>query len=419
MRVLLSIAAAGVVVTAFSVRYVSGALYVPPPPPAAPPTIEDATPKLITVHLPIGNGDTLDQILARADVDPNTRFEMLNAFNQAYSVRRVRPGRDLLVTLRADTREVNSLEYVADADSEVVLHRYGGISEAKLVEVPGTIKTVPVCATLEGSLFETVDRAGEDPQLALLVADIFSFDIDFYRDAQAGDEFCILVEKKFYDNGQPPTYKRVLAAQYNNAGTMYDAYRFASDGGSGQFFTGDGRSLRSAFLRSPLAFDARVSSHFSYSRLHPVLHTRRAHLGTDYAAPTGTPVRAVASGRVAVSSYTSGNGNYVSVNHADGYRTMYLHFSRRLVKAGQHVEQGQTIGLVGSTGLASGPHVDIRISKNGKFMDWERLRAPRTVTLSSQQKESFGLERDRLKALMEAALKSPQVASNRTASSGF
>ena len=226
-------------------------------------------------------------------------------------MRRVQPGRDLLMTRRADTDEVDSLEYVADADNEVVLHRFGGVSEAELVEIPGTIKAVPVCATLEGSLFETVDRAGEDPQLALLVADIFSFDIDFYRDAQPGDEFCILVEKKFYDNGQPPTYKRVLAAQYNNAGTMYDAYRFASDGGSGEFFTSDGRALKSAFLRSPLAFDARVSSHFSRARLHPVLHTTRPHLGTDYAAPTGTPVRAVASGRVAVSGYTAGNGNYV------------------------------------------------------------------------------------------------------------
>ncbi len=416
---ILGFAAAGVVITALSVRYVSGALYIPPPRPATPPTIEDATPKLVTVRLPIGNGDTLDQILARADIDPSTRFEMLDAFNQAYSVRRVQPGRDLLVTLRPDTKEVNSLEYVADADSEVVLHRYGGVSEAKLVEIPGTVKAVPVCATLEGSLFETVDRAGEDPQLALLVADIFSFDIDFYRDPQAGDQFCILVEKKFYDNGQPPTYKRVLAAQYNNAGTMYDAYRFSNDGGPGEFFTSDGHALKSAFLRSPLAFDARVSSHFSRSRLHPVLHTRRPHLGTDYAAPRGTPVRAVASGRVAISGYTAGNGNYVAINHADGYRTMYLHFSKRLVKTGQRVEQGQTIGLVGSTGLATGPHVDIRISKNGKFMDWEKLRAPRAVTLSSRQKEAFNQERDRLRAIMEAAQKPPQVASNPTGNVGF
>jgi len=417
--VLLSVAAVGLIVTAFSVPYASGALYIAPPPLPAPPTIADARPKLITVRLPIENGDTLDQILSRAGVDPNSRSEMLGAFNKAYSVRRVQPGRDLRMTLRAGTNEVDSLQYVADDDNEVVLHRVGDVSNAELVEIPGTIRAVPVCATLRGSLFETVDRAGEDPQLALLVADIFSFDIDFYRDAQPGDEFCILVEKKFYDNGQPPTYKRVLAAQYNNNGTMYDAYRFASNAGSGAFFTGDGRSLKSAFLRSPLAFDARVSSHFSHARMHPVLHTTRPHLGTDYAAPTGTPVRAVASGRVAVSGYSAGNGNYVAIDHADGYRTMYLHFSKCLVKAGQRVDQGQTIGLVGSTGLASGPHVDIRISRNGKFMDWERLRAPRTVALDSQQKESFGLERDRLKALMEAARKSSQVASNRTAAAGF
>ncbi len=418
-RVLLGFVAAGVVVTAFSVRYVSGALYIPPPPPASVPTAEDALPKLVTTRLPIGNGDTLDQILGRAGVSANARFEMLNAFNDAYSVRRVQPGRDLIMKRWDGTGEVDSLEYVADADHKVMLQRFDGVSEAELVEIPGTITAVPVCATLEGSLFETVDRAGEDPQLALLVADIFSYDLDFYRDPRAGDDFCILVEKKFYDNGQPPTYKRVLAAQYNNAGQMYDAYRFAADGGPGDFFTGDGRALQSAFLRSPLAFDARVSSHFSRSRLHPVLHTRRAHLGTDYAAPTGTPVRAVASGRVAISGYTAGNGNYVAIDHNDGYRTMYLHFSKRLVKAGQHVAQGQTIGLVGSTGLASGPHVDIRISKNGKFMDWEKIRAPRTVTLSAKQKEGFNVERDRLMAMMHAAPGSSQVAGNAAPASGL
>lgn len=382
--------------------YVSGALSVPPPPSAAAPRPDDAIPKLVTTRLPIGEGETLDEVLSRAGVDADTRFEMLGAFNEAFSVRRVRAGRELVLTRWDRTNEVDSLEYTVDADRKLVLQRFGGVSEATLVEIPGVIRPTPICATLEGSLFETVDRAGEDPQLALLVADIFAYDIDFYRQPQPGDRFCILVEKKFYDNGQPPTYKRVLAAEYNNAGAKFDAFLFSAGGEPGDYYTSDGRALKAAFLRSPLAFDARVSSHFSRNRFHPVLHVNRAHLGTDYAAPVGTPVRAVAAGRVSASAYSAGNGNYVAIDHADGYRTMYLHLSQRLVRAGQSVTQGQTIGKVGATGLASGPHLDLRISKNGVFMDWEKMRAPRTVTLSARQKEAFAAERDRLNALMQA-----------------
>jgi murein DD-endopeptidase MepM/ murein hydrolase activator NlpD len=411
-RAILGITAAGLLAALCAAGYASGAWSVPPPPPAPAPSLEDAMPKLVTTRLPIGEGDTLDEVLSRVGVDADTRFEILGAFNEAFSVRRVRAGRELLLTRWDRTNEVDSLEYVVDPDRKLVLQRFGGVSEASLVEIPGVVTPTPICATLEGSLFETVDRAGEDPQLALLVADIFAYDIDFYRQPQPGDRFCILVEKKFYDNGQPPTYKRVLAAEYNNAGAKFDAFYFSADGGSGDYYTSDGRALKAAFLRSPLAFDARVSSHFSRNRFHPVLHVNRAHLGTDYAAPVGTPVRAVAAGRVSASSYTSGNGNYVAIDHADGYRTMYLHLSQRLVRAGQSVAQGQTIGKVGATGLASGPHLDLRISRNGVFMDWERMRAPRTITLSARQKEAFGAERDRLNALMQSGWNRQQAAAD-------
>jgi murein DD-endopeptidase MepM/ murein hydrolase activator NlpD len=159
--------------------------------------------------------------------------------------------------------------------------------------------------------------------------------------------------------------------------------------------------LKSAFLRSPLEFDARISSRFSPNRLHPVLHVNRAHLGTDYAAPTGTPVRSVASGRVVFSALSGGSGNLITIEHNDGYRSQYLHLSRRLVKVGQRVAQGDRIGLVGSTGLATGPHLDMRISRNGKYMDWEKMRSPRTVSLNAAQKAQFLEERDRLVAMME------------------
>ncbi len=380
-----------------SVPLLRAALFVPPPPPPRPPSFEEAQAQRATFRLPLSAGDTLDSVLAEAGVDALSRQDILRAFNDAYDVRKVRAGRELLLTRYVQTGEVDSLEYITGADHKVVLTRDEGNMFGQLVEIPGVIRETRVCATLDGSLFLSMHRAGESPELAIRMAQIFEFDIDFYRDPQPGDRFCLLVEKKIYDNGQPPTYKRILAARYDNAGTKYDAFLFGEDGA---YYSSDGRSLKSAFLRSPLEFDARVSSRFSSSRLHPVLHTRRAHLGTDYAAPTGTPVRAVASGRVIFSGLSGGSGNLVTIQHNDGYQTQYLHLSRRLVSVDQRVSQGDRIGLVGSTGLATGPHLDMRISRNGKYMDWERMRSPRTVSLSPAQKQAFGAERDRLTAAM-------------------
>ncbi len=387
-----------------AVPYLAGALYVPPPPPPAAPLIE--TPHQTVDRVPIPEGSTMDQVLASAGLDATTRVEILNAFNSAYDVRKVRAGRDLLVTRWDKTGEIAGVEYVVDADHQVQLFRDNGISSAELVEIPGTVKLVPVCATLKDSLAATMDRAGESFTLAMMMADVLAFDIDFYRDPQPGDDFCLLVEKKFYENGQAPTYRRIVAARYNNAGHISDAYWFAdaTGDGKGSYFGGNGESLKAAFLRSPLEFDARVSSHFSGSRLHPVLHEVRAHYGTDYAAPTGTPVRAVADGKVVGAGMSGGSGNMVTIRHADGYQTQYLHLSKILVREGQSIEQGAHLGLVGATGLATGPHLDIRISRNGSYMNWEKMRAPRTVTLAGGMKDQFLAERDQMLGQMKTAL---------------
>lgn len=388
----------------FAVPYLTGALYVPPPPaPPAVPAYEE--PRQVTEHLAIQDGDTMDEILVAAGLDQATRAEIVGAFNHAYDIRKVRAGRELVLTRWAKTGEVASLEYTVDADHQVRLFRDNGVSEAEVVEIPGEVRAVPVCATLEGSLAATMDRAGESFLLAMMMADVLAFDIDFYRDPQLGDDFCLLVEKKFYQNGQAPTYRRILGARYNNSGRVSDAYYFSSnEDGKGAYFGGKGESLKSAFLRSPLEFDARVSSHFSSSRLHPVLHTVRAHNGTDYAAPTGTPVRSVAAGKVVGAGMSGGSGNMVTIRHDGGLQTQYLHLSRILVHVGQQVEQATRIGLVGQTGLATGPHLDIRISRNGSYMNWEKMRSPRTESLAGGVKEKFLQQRDRMLAQMNQAV---------------
>ncbi|MEO5922952.1 MAG: M23 family metallopeptidase [Bryobacteraceae bacterium] len=408
-RVILGFLVVGAMV---AVPYLTGALYVPPPlPKPAAPAFE--IPKQTVEHLPIHEGDTLDEILVAAGLDQAIRLELIAAFDAAYDIRKVRAGRELVLTRWEKTGEVASLEYGADADHEVRLFRTNGVSSAELIEIPGVVKEIPVCARLQDSLAATMDRAGESFLLAMMMADVLAFDIDFYRDPQPGDDFCILVEKKFYDNGQPPTYRRILGTRYNNAGHVADAYYFvdpASTDGKGAYYGSKGESLKAAFLRSPLEFDARVSSHFSMNRLHPVLHTVRAHYGTDYAAPTGTPVRAVAAGKVVGAGMSGGSGNLVTIRHDGGLQTQYLHLSRIMVKVGQMVDQGMRIGLVGMTGLASGPHLDIRISRNGSYLNWEKMRSPRTESLQGALKDLFSFERDRMIAMMDAVPKVPQVA---------
>ena len=394
-----------------AVPYLSGAFYVPPPPPPVAPAFE--APKQVVERLPISEGDNLEQILVNAGIDQALRLELIEAFDKAYDIRKVRAGRELVLTRWEKTREVASLEYTADADHQVRLFRTNGVSSAELVEIPGVVKQVPVCARLQDSLAETMERTGENFMLAMMMADVLAYDIDFYRDPQPGDDFCLVVEKKFYENGQAPTYRRILGARYNNAGHVADAYYFtdpASTDGKGAYYGSKGESLKSAFLRSPLEFDARVSSHFSMNRLHPVLHTVRAHYGTDYAAPTGTPVRAVAAGKIVGAGMSGGSGNLVTIRHNGGLQTQYLHLSRIFVKVGQQVEQGTRIGAVGMTGLASGPHLDIRISRNGSYLNWEKMRSPRTEGLTGKPLESFSFERDRMIAMMDTLPKVPQVA---------
>jgi murein DD-endopeptidase MepM/ murein hydrolase activator NlpD len=400
-----------------AVPYLAGALYVPPPPmPPPPPAFVE--PVQVVERLPIESGDTMDGVLARTVQDPGTRLELLNAFNDAFDVRKVRAGNELVVTKWQETGEVALLEYIADADHAVTVYRGNGVTTSEFAEIPGIVREVAICERLDTSLAASMDRAGESFLLAMMLAETLAYDIDFYRDPQPGDDFCVLVEKKFYDNGNPATYKRILGARYNNHGAVSSSFLFSTSDGKSSYYGPNGESHKAAFLRSPLEFDARISSHFSMSRLHPVLHTTRAHYGTDYAAPTGTPVRSVADGKVVSAGMSGGSGNLVTIRHDGGYQTQYLHLSKILVRAGQSVEQGTRIGLVGQTGLATGPHLDIRISKNGTYLNWEKLRSPKVVSLDGSQKQTFHVERDRMLALMNAAPKPAAPATLASASSG-
>ncbi len=374
-----------------------------PPDPAAAAVVAPQPPAFTTLELTFRRGDNLEALLIRAGIEQPARFQAITAIRKAFDVKKFRAGRKLTLT-RTASGELEALDYLIDADRQLRLSRSAESFTAAVVDVPGVIGRVTVRGTLRGSLFDSMTRAGERPELAIRMAEIFAWRLDFYKDPRPGDTFCLLVEKKYYANGTPPTYQRILAAEYNNAGTVYDAYLFPGPDGKPYYYSRDGSSLQSAFLRSPLKFSARVSSHFSYRRLHPILKVYRPHYGTDYAAPTGTPVYSVADGRVVFSGRSGGGGNVIKIRHANGFMTEYLHLSRRLVRVGQRVKQGQRIGLVGSTGLATGPHLDFRLLQHGRFKNFERLRLPPASKISPQQLPAFAAVRDRYRTQMETGL---------------
>jgi len=258
------------------------------------------------------------------------------------------------------------LRLTPDWRADVVLERRGEAILGRREPRPAERQLTVVQGTIRSSLFEAVDAAGESDDLALALADLFGWDIDFHREVQPGDTFSVLCERVRAD-GKIVAYGPIVAATYVNQGRAYTAFRFATVGAAPGYYDAQGRAVRKLFLRAPLKL-TRVTSRFSASRLHPVLGKRLPHWGVDYGAPVGTPVSVTADGTVGFVGYSGGRGNTVEVRHTGGYSTAYLHLSRFAsgMRPGARVEQGQVIGFVGSTGLSTGPHLDYRVTRQGR-----------------------------------------------------
>jgi murein DD-endopeptidase MepM/ murein hydrolase activator NlpD len=271
--------------------------------------------------------------------------------------------------------------------------------------------------TIEGSinreinsLSAAIDQAGERIELALGMAEIFSGEIDFNSDLQPGDSFRVLVERQTRE-GKLSGYGPILAAEFVNDNRNLRAIRFTPEGGSPGYYDENGRSLRRFFQRSPLKFVPQVTSGFSSRRMHPVLHTARAHRGVDYAAPPGAPVVSIAAGRVVSASFDNANGRMVRVRHSSGYESYYLHLSAFApgIKAGASISQGETIGRVGATGLATGPHLHYGLKKNGLFVNplQEHRNLPPGDPVPASAMARFTAERDRALAALGPAQTTP------------
>jgi murein DD-endopeptidase MepM/ murein hydrolase activator NlpD len=336
----------------------------PPPPVAAVP----ATPPASTLHeTALERRETLEGALVRSGIARAEAREMVAGLRGAVNMRRLRPGERLLVT-RAPGGAIEAVAYVPSALERHELRRDGDGWSVETQRTPVETRVVAVAGRLEDSLFASIERLGESAVLTAAFVRLFEWDVDFAADSLPGDGFRLLVEKR-YAAGELIGYGDILVAQYETAGRpVMTGVAFGGDDGQRQHFDADGRSVKKMFLRAPLDF-TRVTSGFSHARRHPILGGLRPHLAIDYGAPTGTPVRAVADGTVAAAGWSGGNGISVTLSHARGYQTMYNHLSAAVVRPGQRVRQRDVIGRVGATGLATGPHLDYRVSRNGQFVN--------------------------------------------------
>jgi len=316
------------------------------------------------------------------------------AAQHAFNLRQVRAGNTITVGRSVEGR-LREIDYKIDTDRMLKIVPEDRGFTAQITEIPSKTEITSVTGRVDDSLFNAVEDAGESAELALRLAQIFGYDLDFYTDPRRGDTFRIVLEKKKYSNGETAGYGRIFAAAYENAGKKYQALLFHDPAGRPGYYSADGKSQQKAFLRSPLKFGAPVTSHFSRARFHPILKTYRPHMGTDYGAPVGTPVQTIGSGRVVFAGRKGGEGNMVQIAHFSGYETMYLHLSRMFVRSGEHVEIGKTIGLVGSTGLSTGPHLDFRFIQMGQYKNFEKLGLPPSDPVSKKNWPEFAAVREK------------------------
>lgn len=326
-----------------------------------------------TVDVVVGRNDTLDRIFRRLQLSlaDLANIRALPSARQALDL--LRPGDQIVVTHH--NGELHGLTRQLSITQTLEVKRANEGFAAQIIENPVEIEIARRRGVITSSLFEAAAEAGISDQTAMAVANIFGWDLDFVLDIREGDSF-IAVYEQIWQDGQFVRDGEVIAAEFVNAGRAYRAVRYTLPNGRAEYFAPDGRSMRKAFLRAPVEF-TRISSRFNPRRRHPILNTIRAHRGVDYAAPTGTPVRAAGDGRIRFRGREGGYGNAVVIEHGGGISTLYGHLSRfaRGSAPGQRVQQGQVIGYVGSTGLASGPHLHYEYRVNGVH------RNPQTVKL--------------------------------------
>lgn len=336
----------------------------------------------------IQRGDTIADLLRRLSVEDPAASDYLRKNKAAEPLRLLSVGKEVRSEIASDG-SLLALRFLNNNGEQTLIERIGRGFKTSTTPAQLEQRVFMRTGEIKTSLFAATDEAGLADPIANQMAEIFGGDIDFHRDLRKGDRFAVIYEMA-YNNGIPMRTGRILAAEFINQGTSYRAMYFQKTNYSGDYFTPEGKSMRKAFLRSPIEF-SRVSSGFTRSRFHPVLNKWRAHKGVDYAAPTGTKVRVTSDGTVTFVGRQGGYGNVVMISHQGVYTTVYGHLSRFAggLHRGQRVSQGETIGYVGMTGLASGPHLHYEFKVSGVHRDPLHVALPDAAPISPVQKTAF------------------------------
>lgn len=350
-------------------------------------------------ELTVASGDTLSGLLQGEGVTPGDVHRLVTADDRLKTLTRIRPGDVLRIALDEDGKLVALEHKVSLIESlHAELTEEGWQVTEQVREFERQMRYAE--ATITDSLFLSAQRAGLTDNMIMQLVNIFAWDIDFVLDIRAGDSFKVLYEELFLD-GEKVGVGNIALAEFNNRSRNLTAYRYETSAGDVEFLDTNGNSLRRAFIRTPVEF-ARISSRFNPNRRHPVLNTIRAHRGVDYAAPTGTPIRASGDGRVEFVGVKGGYGNTVVIRHGQQYSTLYAHMHRFAsgIRPGVRVRQGQTIGTVGMTGLATGPHLHYEFLVNGVHRDPLTVQLPKAQGVSDQERQQFLVYANRLRNQM-------------------
>lgn len=350
----------------------------------------------------IRRNDTFSGVLSSFGIDTDLVQAAITNADGTFDVRKIQLGREVTHYAPLNQGSPALVIYEIDPTSFVIFSFSDTVSaEVRKRDIQTRMRHVE--GVIEGSLYETLRRQGASPALAVTLSEVYAWQIDFYR-IQRGDAFKVFFEEETMD-GNSIGVGRIQSAWFKHAGKEYVALHFEQDG-KGDYYDAEGNSLRKAFLKAPLSY-SRISSRFTNRRFHPVLKRNIPHHGTDYAAPTGTPIRAVGDAVVTKASYDNANGNHVRLRHNGTYETGYLHMSRIApgIRAGTRVSQGQIIGYVGSTGLATGPHLCYRFWVNGVPADPHKVDFPSSTPIAPEYRAAFNLYRsERMAELTRPAM---------------
>jgi murein DD-endopeptidase MepM/ murein hydrolase activator NlpD len=350
------------------------------------PLVLAPEPEYQTLTLTIRRGDTLDQLFRTHQLSVSHLAQIARLEEAGKQFRKIRPGDVFEIT--HDDGKLVSLYSALNLTSALKVDRQESGFSAAIIDRPIEIRKRMAHGVIENSLFESATAAGLSDKLVMNIAGIFAWDVDFVLDIRNGDNYYVQWEE-IWQNGEFITDGEIVVAEFNNDGRMHQAIRFVDSAGRTDYFTPKGNSVRKAFLRSPVDF--RVSSSFNPNRRHPVLKTVRPHRGVDYAAPSGTPIKASGDGKVIFRGVKSGYGNVVILQHGGNITTLYAHMSRfaSSARTGSRVRQGQTIGYVGKTGLVTGVHLHYEYRLNGVHRNPRTVKLPQADPIAEEYRKQF------------------------------